>query len=334
MKHLPDCDRRTTRRQFFSTSAAALASAALVRAAEEQKFSFRYIVGSSMYGELPLAEILPDVPKTGAEFIDLWPRRHGNQREQVDEMGVEAFAAMLEEHEVKLGCSTRYDLGPFALQDEMKFVSGLGGDLLICGGKGPKGLEGDELKAAVKSFAEQLQPHIEAAEQAGVRIGIENHSNNLINSPDSLKWLVEFTPEQIGIGFAPYHLETLGLDAEALGELILALGNRIAMYYAWQHGEGCMEPAPIETLLLQMPGRGPLDFGPQVAALREIGYTGYTEIFMHPVPRGIPILPTATETTAEINRARKYLELLKVQQLASGNEAASGRFNFRIGYQF
>jgi len=29
---------------------------------------------------------------------------------------------------------------------------------------------------------------------------------------------------------------------------------------------------------------------------------------MHPVPRGIPILPTATETTREINRARGYLD--------------------------
>jgi hypothetical protein len=29
---------------------------------------------------------------------------------------------------------------------------------------------------------------------------------------------------------------------------------------------------------------------------------------MHPTPRGIPILPTAAEVTAEINRARQYLE--------------------------
>jgi hypothetical protein len=29
---------------------------------------------------------------------------------------------------------------------------------------------------------------------------------------------------------------------------------------------------------------------------------------MHPVPRGIPILPSASEVTAEINRSRGYLE--------------------------
>ena len=29
---------------------------------------------------------------------------------------------------------------------------------------------------------------------------------------------------------------------------------------------------------------------------------------MHPVPRGIPILETAEEVTAQINLARRYLE--------------------------
>lgn len=264
-----------------------------------------------MYGELPLSEILPDVRATGAEFIDLWPLKHGNQREQVVDMGEEAFAGMMKKHDVKLGCSTRYDLGPFGLGEEMKFVSRLGGDLLICGGKGPKDLKGEALKAAVKDFCEQLKPHADAATAAGVRIGIENHGNNLIDSPDSLKWLAEFRPnDAIGIALAPYHLENLGQDARMLARLIETLGDRILMFYAWQYGNGCTKPMPKELELLQMPGRGDLDFGPLVAALKKIGYAGYTEIFMHPTPRGIPILPTAAEVTAEINRGRAYLESL------------------------
>jgi hypothetical protein len=31
---------------------------------------------------------------------------------------------------------------------------------------------------------------------------------------------------------------------------------------------------------------------------------------MHPTPRGIPILPTAAETTAEIARAKEHLDKL------------------------
>jgi hypothetical protein len=44
-----------------------------------------------------------------------------------------------------------------------------------------------------------------------------------------------------------------------------------------------------------------------VKALVDIKYQGWTEIFMHPVPRGIPILETAQEVTAEINKSREYL---------------------------
>ena len=112
----------------------------------------------------------------------------------------------------------------------------------------------------------------------------------------------------LGIALAPYHLESLGVDAAGHAALIRALGNRIAMFYAWQHGMGCHKKLPKEQELLQMPGRGKLDFTPIVGALKAIRYFGVTSIFMHPVPRGIPILKTAAACTTEINRARTYLE--------------------------
>ena len=59
-----------------------------------------------------------------------------------------------------------------------------------------------------------------------------------------------------------------------------------------------------------MPGRGELDFSPLLSALKRIDYSGWTEIFMHPVPRGIPILETTAAVTAEINLSRAYLEKL------------------------
>jgi hypothetical protein len=96
-------------------------------------------------------------------------------------------------------------------------------------------------------------------------------------------------------------------NEKLLADLIRALGNSIKMFYAWQHGMGCMEKLPKEKELLQMPGRGPLDFTPLLGALKAIRYTGFTEIFMHPFPRGIPILETTSAVTGEINRARRYL---------------------------
>lgn len=274
-------------------------------------FSLRYIVGSSLYGCLPLAEILPQVPLAHSDVIDIWPRVHGDQREQVESMGHAAFADLLNTHGVKLGASTRFDLGPFGLQEEMVFARQFGASLLVCGSKGPKGLEGQELKDAVAEFARALQPHIDAAAEQGVTIAIENHGNALIESPDSMKWLIEFTDSpHLGIALAPYHLPD---DADLVAGLIQDLDSGLSLFYAWQHGMGCHEKLPKEQELMQLPGRGTLDFTPLLAALKKINFQGWTEIFMHPVPRGIPILETAAEVTAELERARLHLEELLTQ---------------------
>ena len=274
----------------------------------EKPFELNYILASCMYGTLPLAEIVPEVKKIGAAHIDIWPRVHGDQREQVESMGNDAFAELLATHRVGLGISTRFDLGPFGLEEEMAFAQEFGASLIVTGSKGPKDLTGEELRAAVADFAEALKPQISVAEKHGITISIENHSSALIESPDSMKWLIEFTDSpHLGIALAPYHLPD---DAELVAQLITDLGQGLALFYAWQHGMGCHEKLPKEQELMQMPGRGALDFGQILSALKKINYTGWTEIFMHPVPRGIPILDTAADVTDEINRARHYLDQL------------------------
>ena len=274
----------------------------------EKPFELDYILASCMYGTLPLAEIVPEVKRIGSERIDIWPRVHGNQREQVESMGNAAFAALLATHGVGLGISTRFDLGPFGLEEEMAFAQEFGASLIVTGSTGPKELAGEELRAAVSDFAEALKPHIAAAEKHGITISIENHSSALIESPDSMRWLIEFTDSpHLGIALAPYHLPD---DAELVAQLIADLGQGLALFYAWQHGMGCHEKLPKEQELMQMPGRGTLDFAPILSALKKINYSGWTEIFMHPVPRGIPILDSTADVTGEINRARHYLDQL------------------------
>ncbi len=305
--------RHVSRREFCAVAAAAaigsLAEPSAAARTSAAKLELKYIVGSCMYGYTPLAEILPEVTKTGAAAIDIWPKVHGNQREQLDELGEDRFAAMLQEHSVALGCITQYRLGPFGLQDEMRLAQRLGCSTMVTGAVGPKGLAGNDLKNAVAHFVEQMKPHLAIAEETGVTIAIENHANSLVDSPDSLKWLAELRPSKhLAVALAPYHLPQ---DEELLSDLIRQLDGAVAVFYAWQHGMGCMEKLPKEQELLQMPGRGDLDFAPLLAALGDIRYTGWTEIFMHPFPRGIPILDTSKEVTAEINRARSYLSGLQ-----------------------
>ncbi len=301
---------RMDRRTFARTAGIGIAGLSslgmgIAAAAAANDFKPKYILGSCMYGYTPLAEILPEVAKIGATAIDIWPKVHGDQREQLDAMGEESFATLLAEHNVTLGCITQYKLGPFGLQDEMRLANRLGCQTIVTGGQGPKDLKGSELKAAVGRFVEQMKPHLQVAEETEVTIAIENHGNNLIDSPDSLKWLAELSPgKHLSVALAPYHLVQ---DETLISDLIKTLGPRIAVFYAWQHGMGCMNKLPKEQELLQMPGRGDLDFKPILAALAAIDYQGWTEIFMHPVPRGIPILETTAAVTAEINRARRYV---------------------------
>lgn len=299
------------RRKFLQTlSAASLlaSSSAWLEAAAQVQWKPNYIVGSCMYGGIYLGDILPEVTKCGATAIDLWPKPHGNQREQLTDLGESRFQEMLARHQVRLGCITQYKLGPFGLQDEMRLAKRLGCSTIVTGGAGPVGLVGSELKQAVAKFIEALKPHLAVAEETGVTIAIENHAKNLIDAPDSLRYLAELRPSpHVAIALAPYHLPQ---DTRQLAELIRELGDAIAMFYAWQHGDGCMEKLPKEQELLQLPGRGPLDFAPLLSALASIDYRGWTEIFMHPVPRGIPILETPAQVTEEINRSRGYISSL------------------------
>jgi sugar phosphate isomerase/epimerase len=278
-------------------------------------------LASCLYGYQTLDAILPEVPKAGAEAIDIWPLVHGNQREQLDELGEERFSQLLRQHHVALGCITQFKLGPFGLREEIRLAQRLGCQLIVTGASGPHSLRGPELKTAIGDFLEKMKPHLAEAEEAGVTIAIENHGRSLVESPDSMKWLAELAPaSSMGIAFAPYHLPQ---DEQLLETLIADLGGAIRVFYAWQYGQGCMDKLPKEQELLQMPGRGPLDFAPLMRALEQVEYNGWTEIFMHPVPRGVPILESTREVTAEINRAREYLESTSAKPKSASGDGGS-----------
>ncbi|MDZ4404799.1 sugar phosphate isomerase/epimerase [Prosthecobacter sp.] len=294
-------------RRCFLQSIAAVA--AVPAFAAESPWKLNYMLASSMCGSLPLAEILPEVKKTGATAIELWPKKHGTQREEMDAMGHDKFAAMLKEHGVGFGGTTRYDLGPFKLTEEIAIVRKFGGSFIVTGGKGEYKVPAEQLKANVKDFVEKMKPHAALAAENGVEIGIENHVNNLIDTPDSLHWLADFTRDIAGIGIAlaPAHLPQ---EPALLAAMVRHIGEKLTLFYAWERGLGFSKVMPKEEELQQMPGRGPLDYKPIVAALKEIQFTGPTEIFMHPTPRGIPIMPTVAETTAEIVRAKNHLDAI------------------------
>jgi sugar phosphate isomerase/epimerase len=213
---------------------------------------------------------------------------------------------MLEKNRVKAGIYTCYNPGLSKSEPWMKAVKEFGGSMIVAGAGGPKGITGDELKRAIQKFAEAAKPAIHRAGELGVQVALENHAGGLLSEMDALPWMMEAIPDQhVGIALAPYHLPQ---DAQALARLIKTLGQRILHFYAWQHGEGSSKRMPKVLEMKQMAGYGPLDFRPLIAAFQSFAYDGFTSVFMHPVPRGSPILPTAPEITAAINRSRQYLE--------------------------
>ena len=308
MKELVNHDRRHWLQSISSLAIASRIPCQWTRADQSGEFHLKYLVASCMYGYTDIEKILPEVSRLGSSAIDIWPKVHGNQREQLDELGEAKFADLLNQHQVSLGCITQYKLGPLGLHEEMRLAKRLGCKTIVTGAIGPTDRKGLELKKAVAAFVEQMKPHIAVAEETGVTIAIENHANNLIDSPESVRYLAELRPSKhLAIALAPYHLPQ---DEKVLASLMQDVMPAMEVFYAWQHGDGCMKQLPKEQELLQMPGRGKLDFGPLLSVLKSNRYQGWTSIFMHPFPRGIPILEKTEDVTSEMNRSRNYLDAL------------------------
>ncbi len=297
------------RRAALKTIAGAVVSQPLLKAARKASLSLNYTLSSALYGEMPLEDILPEIKKAGCRSIDIWRRKHGNQREQIEEMGDDACYRLLEKHNAQISVSTCYPLGPQGLQEEMVWLQQFGGKVIVTGsGRYPdKDPQGTAAKAQVKKMLEAMKPHVAKAEETGITIALENHSNQLLFHPDSLRYFAEFNRSpNLGIAFAPHHLYKF---EDQIPSLIGDLGNKsIPFIYFQEHSEGIYEKAPKEIEMQQLPGYGGgLDYRLIVSALRDIRFTGLVEIFMHPVPRGIPILPTVPEITAAINKSRRYI---------------------------
>jgi sugar phosphate isomerase/epimerase len=268
----------------------------------------RYVLSSAMYGSLPVEQVLASVKKTGAESVDIWRKVHATHREQISEMGDEKFQKLLKRHDSKMSISTCYPLGPFRQDAELRWVKKNGGRMTVCGSgsMGEKDPKGAEAKRQVKAFFEKLKPHYELAGELGVTMVIENHKNSMLSSPDSIRYFGELNPSKnVGVAFAPHHL----YDAiEEIPNLIRELGQEnIPFIYFQEHHPSSKTKMQKEDELKQLPGYGALDYVPIIAALKEIHFDGLAEIFMHPVPRGIPVLPTAEEINAVINKSRAYL---------------------------
>ncbi len=300
----------TDRRKFISMACTATTGllAAPQTFSKNPAFQLHYVLSSAMFGNLPLEHVLKSAKETGSESVDIWRKVHATHREQVTKMGDESFQNLLENHGTKMSVSTCYPLGPFRQDSELRWLKKNGGMMTVCGSgnMGMKDPTGLEAKKQVQSFFKKLKPHYQLAEELGVTIAIENHKNSMLSSTDSIRYFAELNPSKnVGVAFAPHHL----YDAiDEIPKLIKDLGKEnLPFFYFQEFHPSSKKKMSKEDELKQLPGYGKLDYLPILKALKEVNFQGLSEIFMHPVPRGIPILPSAKEITDVINKSRDYL---------------------------
>jgi len=269
MRHEPN------RREFLTTGAAAVAAgptlfaAAGRSAAAEAKWQMKLSTSSIHYIHQSVEEACQYIAKLGFTGLDLWSAHAGcpHLDEAQNKLGPDGLKKILEKTKLELFAFSVYS-GGFAKYADL--LGKMGGGVAVQGSG--KASDPKDLTASTRNLMERLKPLVELAEKTNSYLAIENHGGSMLNSLDSFKAFVDQNKSpRLGIALAPYHLQ--GIKASVV-EAIKICGKQLFFFYAWQRAGGEQ----------QLPGVGPTDFTPWIAALAEVEYGGYVNAFMHGHP--------------------------------------------------
>jgi len=296
MKHhearpLEAVDRRRFLAQLAGGAAAGVAAAGLLAEpspawAAQGRWKMRLSGSSINFSKVPIEQAVQRIAKLGFEAIDVWSAHAGcpHLDDVQKRLGPEGLKELLAKNKLKLYAFSVY-AGGYAKYAEL--LGKAGGGVAVTGSAGP--CDPKELTARMKAFLEALKPQAELAEKYNSYLAIENHGGALLNSIDSLKAFADLnTSPRLGIALAPYHVEA---GKQSVPEAIAAAGKHLLFFYAWQYAAG----------LGQLPGHGPTDFTPWIAALAKVNYRWYVNPFLHGEP-------PPDEASAALAKSRDYLE--------------------------
>jgi len=293
-RHQPSRN-RVDRRQFMlraagTASAGALAAGLTVPtstlAAEAARWKMRLSCSSINFSSLPIEEAAERIGKLGFEAIDIWsPHANCPHLDDVQtRLGPDGLKEILADNNLKLYAFSVYQ-GGYPKYAEL--LGKCGGGVAVRGSSSP--VDPKELTAKMKAFLEALKPEIELAEKYDSYLAVENHGHALLDGPDSFKAFVDLNQSpRLGIALAPFHVQG---RKDSVEETIATCGKQLFFFYGWQNAPGTGE----------LPGHGPTDFAPWLAALAKIDYQWYVNPFMHQEPE-----PDAMSEA--LAKAKKYLE--------------------------
>ena len=253
--------------------------------AASEPWKMRLSPSSILYSKLPIEQACERIAALGFEAIDIWSPHAGcpHLDDVQKRLGPQGLKELLAKHNLKLNAFSVYS-GGYPKYAEL--LGQAGGGVAVRGST--KTRDPKNLSAGMKAFIDGLKGELELAEKHDAYLAIENHGGALLNSLDSFKAFVDNNPHpRLGIALAPYHLQGLKVAVE---DAIAAAGKQLFFFYAWQRAGG----------LGQLPGHGPADFTPWLAALAKIDYKRYVNPFMHGEP-------APDEMDKALEKARDYL---------------------------
>jgi len=295
------------RRQFIRAAAIPLVALAIpggagrASAAQTSTWRMRLAFSSVMFAGLPIEEVCERASQLGFEAIDIWCPFDNCKHlaDVVARLGPDGLKALLAKHKLALASFTTYRVGPetVGFPAYAEFIGKFGGGVVVRESE-YKRVKPENLTAEMRAFFEKLKPQIEMAAENKVRLAIENHSDAMLNSPDSFKAFLDLNPapKHVGLGIAPYHLQNIKAPVD---EVIRMAGSQLLFFYAWQSAPG----------MNQLPGHGPTDFVPWLKALAKINYQGCVNPFMHGNP-------TPAEITPGLVQACAYLKACHAKAIA------------------
>jgi sugar phosphate isomerase/epimerase len=230
------------------------------------KWEMRLSTSTIHYLQLPVEQACEKISTLEFDAVDIWSAHAGcpHLDDTLNRLGPEGLLEVLARLKLSLFAFSVYQggFGRYA-----KLLGAAGGGVAVRSSSGP--CKPNELTARMRDFIESLKPEVELAEKYDSYLAIENHGNALLDSLDSFKAFVDLNNSpRLGIALAPYHLQGLGASVE---EAITISGRQLFFFYAWQRAKG----------IGQLPGHGPTDFRPWIAALAKIRYGGCVNPFMH-----------------------------------------------------
>ncbi|MBN1441481.1 MAG: sugar phosphate isomerase/epimerase [Planctomycetes bacterium] len=250
-----------------------------------EPWRMRLSTSSIHFMGLPIEKACERIAALGFEAIDIWSAHDGcpHLDDVLKRLGPEGLKEVLSKNRLKLYAFSVYQ-GGYARYAEL--LGKAGGGVAVQGSAAP--CEPSELSARMRAFLEGLKPLEELAEKHDSYLAIENHGSALLDSLDSFKAFVDLNrSRRIGIALAPYHVQA---RKESVEKAIEISGRQLLFFYAWQK-----EPGKN-----QLPGHGPADFKPWLAALAKARYRWYVNPFMHGHP-------PAEEMAEALAASRDYL---------------------------